>query len=85
MKIEIYNSTAFGTLCYDMDNINRAKREYKFDYVFWKVLTKLDNLSWSIYDDFVDLKYYVRLCGSITNMMRFRKRLEYLCHLNDIA
>ena len=85
MKIEIHNSKAFGTLCYDMDDIYRAKREYKFDYSFWKVLIKLDNLSYSIYEDFVDLKYYVQLYGSITNMMKFRKRLKNLYNLNDIA
>ena len=85
MKIEIYNSTAFGTLCYDMYDIHRAKCECKFDFTFWRVLIKLDNLSYTIYEDFVNLKYYIRLSGSITNMMKFRKRLKNLYNLNDIA
>lgn len=78
MKIEINDNKPIGTLCYSGDAAIKL-RLYK-DMV--GILVEINNLAVYYYIDLNDNKTYIKLNGSITNMLRFRTSLK--CCLNLI-
>ena len=80
MKIEIYNSRPIGILCYSGDAAIKLQ-QYK-DMV--GILVEINNLAIDYYFDLKDYKTYIKLSGSITNMLRFRTSLKCCLNLTEL-
>lgn len=80
MKIKIHDNTAIGTLCYSEDAACKLER-YRYLII---TLIEINNLRLYYYIDFLDYKIYLKLNGSITNMLRFRTSLKCCLNLIEI-
>jgi hypothetical protein len=80
MKIKIYENTVIGTLCYSEDAISKLQR---YQYLI-ATLIEINNLRLDYYIDSCNYKIYMRLHGSITNMLRFRTSLKCCLNLIEI-
>lgn len=81
MKIEIHDNKAIGILCYDhYDIYDKMHRDSKY----FDILLRECNLITYESIDYINNKYFLKLYGSITNMLRFRNALKYYFNLKEL-
>ena len=88
MKFDIYGKKVIGVLCYDGDDIHELTSSI-FPQTSWfikflNIFFKENGLTSYYYYDMILNRYYFRLDGSITNMLRFRNELRYMFNLNEL-
>jgi len=71
MKIEIHNDKAVGIFYYDIYDKNNG------DDPYFNILLREYKLTAYEYVDIENNKCFLKLYGSITNMLRFRNILKY--------
>ena len=87
MKFEIYEKKAIGVLCYDAYYIHELglsiyPQTHRLIQLFNKII-KDNGLTSYYYYDMTLNRYYFKLDGSITNMLRFRNELRHKFNLNE--
>ena len=81
MKIEIHDNKAIGILCYDHYDLYDRMHRYS---EYFDILLKECGLTAYKYFNMINDKCFVRLYGSITNMLRFRNALKYYFNLKEL-
>ena len=87
MKFEIYEKKVIGVLCYngyDIHNLTLPVYPLVSNLLqFFNILVKQNGLTSYYYYDMMLDRYYFKLDGSITNMLRFRNELRHTYYLNE--
>ena len=81
MKIKIHNGESYGTLCYYMSDV--YSKVYRNALLFDSLIQR-HNLEYLAYEDFCEDKCYIKIHGSIINMLRFRNTLKHLYNLREL-
>ena len=87
MKFDISEKKVIGVLCYDGNDIYKlASAVYSqpsWLIQLFNIIIEENSLTSYYYYDMTLNRYYFRLDGSITNMLRFRNDLRSTFNLNE--
>lgn len=78
MEFKIHKNQVIGTLCYDYYNMVEHLSKYTNAEQIMNLLAKENGLNCLYYYDFNNNLFFIKLYGSITNMLRFRSSIKYL-------
>lgn len=89
MKFDIYEKKVIGVLCYNAYDIHELgsliyPQTHRLIQLFNKIIEENGLTSYYYYDMTLN-RYYFRLDGSITNMLRFRNKLRSMFNLNELS
>ncbi len=89
MKFDIYEKKVIGVLCYNAYDIHKLgssiyPQTHRLIQLFNKIVEENGLTSYYYYDMILN-RYYFRLDGSITNMLRFRNELRSMFNLNELS